>query len=458
LGYNFRVAPNWVTGVQLEGSLGRFFARFNETGFSNTTDVRSDVGLTNVSSTAFTQKDSLNINFMVSALARLGYLVTPRDYIYGLAGWSYAGFNTTLPNINDPAFGANGVTVGAGWERQVFDSWTLKLEYRYSQFETVTVPNSFTNSQTNFNAGLPTSSSNSTGNEASRISPSLQVVRVGLTHYFGDDWKTPAATAGIYKAPPPPLYAWTGFYAGFSVGAGATKTNASSVLSQTSVSTEIVPPVGIFDESFDNGSTSGDGRFRPGGMADLFLGYNRQMGSWVAGVQAEGTLARFNERLDRVASFSSRSGGAPLTFNQISSSTGSVNDTLIMNWMLSALGRFGYLVDARNMVYGLGGWSFANFSTSIESDDGNRTFTANGPAVGAGWERQIADSWSFRAEYRYTKFLDRTLSTQSTFTSTNSNLFGGGTSVFANTRSSSTTISSDMHAFRLGFAHALYPE
>jgi hypothetical protein len=127
IGYSRQFAPNWVGAAQLEASLGRLFARFNENGFSNFTDVRSDVGLTNTQSSTFTQKDSLNITFMVSALAKLGYLVTPRDLVYGLAGWTYAGFNTTLPTVNDPAFGAHGVTVGGGWERQILDSWTWKL-------------------------------------------------------------------------------------------------------------------------------------------------------------------------------------------------------------------------------------------------------------------------------------------------------------------------------------------
>jgi outer membrane immunogenic protein len=462
IGYNFRTAPGWVSGVQLEGSLGRFFARFNESGAANATDVRSDVGLTNTSRQAFTQTDSLNITFMVSALARLGYLVTPRDLVYGLAGWSYAGFNTTLPNVGDPSFGANGVTVGAGWERQILDTWTLKLEYRYTQFESVTVPAFSTNSSTNFNPpfGVPVNSDVSTSNQASRISPSLHVIRVGLTHYFGDDWNAPAAAAGFYKAPPPPVYAWTGAYVGFSVGVGGMRTNAPTVFSRTETSTETVPPTGIFDQSFTDGAISGDGRFRPGGVADLFTGYNQQFGNWVAGVQVEGTVARFNERLDRLSSSTQRSfevpaAGVPLSLNQISTNSFLRNDTLTMNWMLSALGRLGFLVDPRDMVYALGGWSFASFSTSIESDDGNRTFTANGPSVGAGWERQIMDLWSFRAEYRYTKFLNRTLTTQNTFSTTNSNLFAPETSVFTNTGSSSTTISSDMHVFRFGLARAL---
>jgi opacity protein-like surface antigen len=464
VGYNFRTAPGWVSGVQLEGSLGRFFARFNESGVSNFTDVRSDVGLTNVQSQTFTFKDSLNITFMVSALARLGFLVTPRDLVYGLAGWSYAGFNTTLPSSVDPAFGANGVTVGAGWERQILDTWTLKLEYRYTQFESITVPGSSSSLQTNFNnianPPVPVSSFSQTNNEASRISPSLHVIRVGLTHYFGDDWNAPAAAAGFYKAPPPPVYAWTGGYVGFSVGVGGMRTNASTVFSDSFTATQTVPPLGIFDESFTNGTVGSDSRFRPGGVADLFTGYNQQFGTWVAGVQLEGTVARFNERLARLSSstensFNVQFAGAPLSLNSTFSNSFLRNDTLTMNWMLSALGRVGFLVDPRDMVYALGGWSFANFSTSIESDDGNRTFTANGPSVGAGWERQIMDLWSFRAEYRYTHFLNRTLATQNTFSSTQANLFGGGASVTNSTNTSSTTISSDVHVFRFGLARAL---
>jgi opacity protein-like surface antigen len=458
IGYNFRTAPGWVSGVQLEGSLGRFFARFNESGASNFTDVRSDVGLTNVSNQTFTFKDSLNITFMVSALARLGLLVTPRDLVYGLAGWSYAGFNTTLPNVEDPSFGANGVTVGAGWERQILDTWTLKLEYRYTQFESITVPSFSANSSTRFTqpGGVPFSLSTSTSNEAARVSPSLHVVRIGLTHYFGDDWNAPAAAAGFYKAPLPPVYAWTGFYTGFSVGVGGTRTNAPTVFSQTRTSTQTVPPIGIFDQVFTNGNIGSDSQFHPGGVADLFTGYNQQFGTWVAGVQLEGSVARFNERLARLSSSTqSNFDGPPPILNSIFTNSFLRNDTLTMNWMLSALGRVGLLVDPRDMVYAIGGWSFANFSTSIESDDGNRTFTANGPTVGAGWERQIMDLWSFRAEYRYTKFLNRTLTTQNTSSSTNSNLFAPSTSVFTSINSSSTTISSDAHLFRFGLARAL---
>src|SRR5262249_36002425 len=132
-----------------------------------------------------------------------------------------------------------------------------------------------------------------------------------------------------------------------------------------------------------------------------------------------------------------------------------VNANLSMNWMLTALGRFGYLVNPRDMVYVLGGWSFASFSARLESDDNSvgRTFTANGPAVGVGWERQIMDLWTFRAEYRYTKYLNRTLSTPNSFADTTTTFgLGAGAQTSTGTNSSSTTISSDMHMFRFGLA------
>ncbi len=463
IGYNFRPADRWVAGGQLEASLGRFFARFNQQGVSSFTDVRSDVGLTNISNGTFTENDSLNINFMVSALARLGFLVTPRDLVYGLAGWSYAGFDTTLPGGEDPPFGANGVTVGAGWERQILDSWTLKLEYRYTKFQTVDVSASSSSLQTDFNPpfNVAISSFASSSSQTASISPSLHVLRVGLTHYFGDDPVGPASGVFI-KAPPIAARSWTGFYTGFSVGAGGMRSNATTTTSDVGVETQTVPPTGIFNEDLDNSVTTGDGRFRPGGLADLFVGYNQQAANWVGGVQVEGTVARFNELFARQRSSSETSfevpfAGAPLSLDETFTANETVADSLSMNWMLSALGRLGTTVGPRDMIYALGGWSFASFRTSLESDDGNRTFTASGPSVGLGWERQIADMWTMRAEYRYTKFLDRTLSTGGSSTTSSSNLFGGGSTTDTSTSTSSTTVSSDMHVVRLGLARAINP-
>ncbi len=460
IGYNFLLANYWMTGVQVEGSLGRFFSRFNASGTSGFVETRSDVGVNNVANGTFTENHSLNINFMVSALARFGYLASSRDLFYGLAGWTFADFSTTLPSSGDPSFGANGLTIGAGWERQILETWTLKLEYRYTKFQTVDISQTSAFTSTNFNDGTPTSISLNTTNNTASISPSLHVLRLGLTRYFGDE--VGMARAAYYKAAPAyaPAYSWTGFYTGFSVGVGAMRSNATTDFSSASVAT--TPEQGIYNQRFDNGTISGGGRLKPGGVADLFLGYNQQMMNWVLGAQIEGSVARFGEQLTRnransSSSFSKNTAVSPLALNQTFTFSGTVDDTLSANWMVSGLARVGYLVDPRTMFYGLGGWTHAGFSTSIESDDGNRTFTAGGPSVGIGGERQIADLWSFRAEYRYTKFLERTLTTDTSSSNATANLFGGGTANFASSFSSSTGIRTDLHMFRLGLARAISP-
>src|SRR5262249_34529304 len=119
VGYSSRFG-NWVGGAQLEGSLGRFFSRFDQNRvFANSSVTRNFVNgvlqlpvATGADIGGGTLTNSLSIDFMVSAIARFGYLVTPRDLVYGLGGWTYAGFNTTLPAGLDPSFGAHGVTVG----------------------------------------------------------------------------------------------------------------------------------------------------------------------------------------------------------------------------------------------------------------------------------------------------------------------------------------------------------
>jgi len=176
---------HWVGGVQGEVSLGRIFNRFDQTGQNvQTILITNPPGITNVT---FTSTNSLDLNFMVSALARAGYLVDPRNQIYGLAGWTFAGFDTTLTIIRDSngipvffgsSFGANGVTVGAGWERQIAEQWTLRAEYRYTKFENITLGTS------NLTTVAVTPFDTAATHAAATVAPDLQVVRVGLTRYF----------------------------------------------------------------------------------------------------------------------------------------------------------------------------------------------------------------------------------------------------------------------------------
>jgi opacity protein-like surface antigen len=62
--------------------------------------------------------------------ARLGYLVTPSTLLYGTAGYTQAEFE--LDGFGSRTFG--GYFVGAGVETFLRQNWTLRLEYRFSQF------------------------------------------------------------------------------------------------------------------------------------------------------------------------------------------------------------------------------------------------------------------------------------------------------------------------------------
>jgi outer membrane immunogenic protein len=468
VGHNFQV-NNWIAGVQLEGSLGRFSARVKETGAGTTTAVTQafigaiPIGPAHPSDTitrSASETVGVNINFMASVLARVGYLFGPTDLAYGLVGWTYAGFDATLPNSIDPSFGASGLTVGLGWERQVMANWTLKAEYRYTKFQDVTLTSQSISSfstDPNFGTGKSTSTS------STRISPDLQVLRVGLTRYFGDEGPLSSYAADFSKAPAyykaPAHASWTGLYGGLSVGVGGMVPNATT--DSSSVQTTTQTPLGQlsqFATVTNSDSAAGDKMFKPGGAVDLFVGYNYQTSpNFVAGVQLEGSVARFNEQLTRTVTSSLTeifTGPNPGSFSQ--STTFTANDTLKVDWMLTALARLGYLVDPGNLVYLLGGWTYAGFDTTLErGNESNRTFTARGPTVGAGWERQLWNAWTFRAEYRYTKFQDVTLRSRTSSSRNEVTPLGTNSDIIQTT--SSTGISSDMHLVRLGIARAFGP-
>jgi outer membrane immunogenic protein len=105
LGYDRVLRPGWVGGV---------FADYDFSGISE--DLGGGV--------------SLDHNYSWSIGARLGTLVTPRTLLYGTVGYTQAEFE-----LNNDAQTFDGYFVGAGIEHFLRDNWTLKFEYRYSDYE-----------------------------------------------------------------------------------------------------------------------------------------------------------------------------------------------------------------------------------------------------------------------------------------------------------------------------------
>jgi outer membrane immunogenic protein len=120
IGYDRVIRPGWVAGVFLDYD------------FSN---ISSDLSIPAFGGLSA----SLDHSHSWSVGARLGFLTNASTLLYGTAGYTQADFDlrTNVSYINDylrsPTVG--GYFVGAGIETFLRDNWTLKLEYRFSQFD-----------------------------------------------------------------------------------------------------------------------------------------------------------------------------------------------------------------------------------------------------------------------------------------------------------------------------------
>jgi opacity protein-like surface antigen len=144
LGYNAQIASNVVAGVQIEGSMADLNFSGNGSLFARTFDGSGFTGQT--STGGF--RPSVHARWMASALARGGVLATPETLLYGVAGWTVAGFEyhdlTDNSFYQHPdSFVANGPTVGAGLEQKLSANWSVRTEYRYTQFLPVNVDSVF---------------------------------------------------------------------------------------------------------------------------------------------------------------------------------------------------------------------------------------------------------------------------------------------------------------------------
>jgi hypothetical protein len=147
----------------------------------------------------------------------------------------------------------------------------------------------------------------------------------GLRYNFDPTTGPVIKPPGVFKAAPrvAELYDWTGFYAGAFAGAGFGNNNWS----------------------FPQAGTGATPRMA-GALAGGNLGYNKQFGSWVLGV--EGDLAATNAK-----------GGqgcvdGPTNFGPI---TANCNNDL--KWMATLTGKVGYAWD-RVLVYGKAGGAWTN--------------------------------------------------------------------------------------------------
>jgi outer membrane immunogenic protein len=173
------------------------------------------------------------------------------------------------------------------------------------------------------------------------------------------------------KAPMAPVFSWTGFYLGGTIGGGihnSTIDDKDCNLSCSSLA---------FSKAFGT----------VGGTA----GYNYQFGPGVVGIEGDINWSSFKDSL------------ADPNWDNPSGSFHSTKS----EWFSTVRGRFGLAVD-RVLIYGTGGVAFVDRNVTGNDIAGTCTRacfsikeTAVGAVGGVGAEYAFAGPWSIKAEYLY---------------------------------------------------------
>ena len=166
-----------------------------------------------------------------------------------------------------------------------------------------------------------------------------------------------------YAPPPPPVFTWTGAYVGGQVGYEFGR-----------------------DSSYVPGIFPGVSSSPSGIVGGAHVGYNYQMGMFVAGLEGDVNGSNYH-------------GGV---FNGF---TGTGDNSRI-GIDGSVRGRVGVAFD-RALIYATGGAAFASLQDSYVGPGGAFSQFNHSPVgwtVGGGLEYAITNNWSIRAEYRYTDY------------------------------------------------------
>jgi outer membrane immunogenic protein len=172
----------------------------------------------------------------------------------------------------------------------------------------------------------------------------------------------PYRAAPPVYAPPPPIFTWTGAYVGAQIGYEFGSDHAR---------VPGLPGVG----STPNGVVGG-----------AHVGYNYQIGMFVAGIEGDMNGANYH------------GGTFYPTIGAGANSRVGIDG--------SARGRVGLAFD-RALVYATGGAAFAGLQNSYVGPGGafsQFNHSSVGWTVGGGLEYAVTNNWSIRAEYRYTDY------------------------------------------------------
>jgi opacity protein-like surface antigen len=449
-GYNWR-AGNFVVGGQVEGTVFSDVA-LKTIGTETFTAASTTNGVVTSTASGFnTIENTEQLRSRAGLIGRVGYLVTPNVLLYGLGGLELGHF-ITFPGGEQQRVGTKngkwvaGYTAGAGGEVKLTDNWSLRGEYRYLHFD-VNRNEAYSNSQTSAQGGITSVNTDSEA-VARRTNADFHVGKVGLVYRFGEARPLSAMAAMPVKAAPRSACcdSWAGTYAGAYFGSGAgrareTLTDTTSAF-QSFTFNNVTQTATI--SSAGTGNLAGH---TTGSMVDLFAGYNWRAGNFLVGGQLEGTL--FSDvALKTIGPEASTADffGVPV------SGTNTNENNQRLRSMVGAIGRVGYLVTPRVLLYGLGGLELGHF-TYPDSEDrfgGKNGKWVAGYTVGAGGELKVTDRWSLRGEYRYLHF-----NVNRNEASISSSISGDGANSFTIASNDATTrqIRADLHLGKIGLAY-----
>lgn len=202
--------------------------------------------------------------------------------------------------------------------------------------------------------------------------------------------------APVYKAPPIVMYNWTGFYVGGNAGWVGSATNNVG-LTGTDTGT------GGFGSELADGSTpSSFGTRYSGFIGGAQAGYNWQMGTWLAGLEADFAWSGASGSTSQVnlpqPPYPARAAITTTASNKL-------------DYLGTFRGRLGVLVTNPLLLYVTGGLAYGKTELGVSSScptcaPVRNLSTVNSPTkagwtIGAGGEWMFAPQWSVKVEYLY---------------------------------------------------------
>lgn len=182
-----------------------------------------------------------------------------------------------------------------------------------------------------------------------------------------------------------PIFSWSGFYLGSSIGGGWAHDTDSDTLTVTH--NGVAKTVGMDTISGSMG----------GFVTGIQGGYNYQLGAFVLGGEA-----------DIYTSSQSGTGSVALTTKPLVGATDSITNRINMFGTLR--GRAGWLMTPSLLLYGTGGfaWQHVDFNEGVTLPNNGPTIgLATGQSTRAGWtvgggaEWNFAGNWTARLQYLY---------------------------------------------------------